>query len=211
MEGFTLLELSVVIFIIALASAIVMPSLMSVMDVRIRKASRRMASTFRYLYGLSVTKKMTLRLYIDMEKGEYWATRKMEEETSAFVKEEGEEEESQYSKRRREREEKREMERKEREGEKIDEEEHKYEELIDNLAKRRKLPEGVSFEDVMLGEEIFKKGKVFISIYPDGSLDEAIIHLTNEDEDHYTLIPDTFTGIVDVEPFYYDPNEEKQE
>ena len=68
-EGFTLLELIAVIFIISLFTAIVLPSFYSFGDNKLKSDARKMASLLRYLNDSSISSKKTLSLKFDLQEG----------------------------------------------------------------------------------------------------------------------------------------------
>jgi general secretion pathway protein H len=70
--GFTLIELGVVIFIIAMVAALALPRAYDLSGLRLRSEARQMAGMIRYLYTQSVFTKNSFMLNFDIEKGEYW-------------------------------------------------------------------------------------------------------------------------------------------
>jgi general secretion pathway protein H len=68
-QGFTLLELVAVIFIISLFTAIVLPSFYGFGDNKLKSEARKMASLLRYLNDSSISSKKTLSLKFDLQDG----------------------------------------------------------------------------------------------------------------------------------------------
>src|SRR5208282_1143636 len=68
-EGFTLLELFAVVFIISLLTAVVLPSLYGLSDNKLKSDARKMASLLRYLNDSSISSKKTLSLKFDLQEG----------------------------------------------------------------------------------------------------------------------------------------------
>ncbi len=72
-SAFTLIELTVVLFIILIVLALVIPRLMDLTSVELRTSAQRMASTIRYVYAKSAfSQGITYRIKFDLTKNEYW-------------------------------------------------------------------------------------------------------------------------------------------
>ena len=74
-RGFTLVELTVVVFVIALTTSLVLPLVSNVSDVRIHSVGRRLAGTIKYLYNEAVLEKKIYRLTFDLDHATYLAER----------------------------------------------------------------------------------------------------------------------------------------
>tara|TARA_B100001079_G_C16084294_1_gene371220 strand:- start:3 stop:572 length:570 start_codon:yes stop_codon:yes gene_type:complete len=72
--GFTLIELSVVLLIIGIISALIIPRLTSVGDWQLRSSARRLAASITYLYDKASTSRLVYRLTIDLDNGKYFAS-----------------------------------------------------------------------------------------------------------------------------------------
>lgn len=71
-QGFTLLELLVVILIIGAFFFIAVPKFQDMTQVNLKSASRNLTATIKYLYNEAAFKKNIYRLTFDVENGEYW-------------------------------------------------------------------------------------------------------------------------------------------
>jgi prepilin-type N-terminal cleavage/methylation domain-containing protein len=70
--GFTLIELSIVILIIAIVARIAIPRLRSLTGAELTATTRRLANTTRYLYEEAALRGTVLTLYLDLDRQEYW-------------------------------------------------------------------------------------------------------------------------------------------
>src|SRR6266542_1233841 len=82
--GFTLVELSIVILIIAIVARIAIPRIRSVTGAELTAATRRLANTTRYLYEEAALRGTVLALYFDLDRQEYWVAH-TEEGTGTLV------------------------------------------------------------------------------------------------------------------------------
>jgi prepilin-type N-terminal cleavage/methylation domain-containing protein len=82
--GFTLVELSIVILIIAIVARIALPRIRSVTGAELTAATRRLAYTTRYLYEEAALRGTVLALYFDLDRQEYWVAH-TEEGTGTLV------------------------------------------------------------------------------------------------------------------------------
>ncbi len=76
--------------------------------------------------------------------------------------------------------------------------------------KKRKLPDGIFFEDVFTqrSQKKIKKGdEVFILFLPSGFVDYAVIHLGSVDNKSYTIETKPYTGGTKIYDQYYDLRE----
>ncbi len=80
-QGFTLIELIVVMIIIATITASVMPVFQGSMSTtEANRAVRDLVSTMKYAQSRAVTDAVEFRVYIDVEKNGYWIMRLAKEE-----------------------------------------------------------------------------------------------------------------------------------
>lgn len=74
-SGFTLLELAIIIFIIALVTTLVMPYLGGIQSAQLQSQARRLAARANYLYNEASAQKVLIRLTFDLNTNTYFATR----------------------------------------------------------------------------------------------------------------------------------------
>jgi prepilin-type N-terminal cleavage/methylation domain-containing protein len=73
-RGFTLLELSIVLLILAIAASFVIPRLRSADSTALTSGAARLATTARYLYEEAAFRRRPMRLNLDLDKQTYWVT-----------------------------------------------------------------------------------------------------------------------------------------
>jgi type II secretory pathway pseudopilin PulG len=69
-DGFTILEIIIVLFLLVGLLGIVLPRIS--LDENLSSVGRRMVGTVRSLQSLAMSSQKTVRLYIDMDRGLYW-------------------------------------------------------------------------------------------------------------------------------------------
>ncbi len=72
-KGFTLIELALVIVVLGIMIAIVIPTFSEITDANLRRSSRHLTGTIRFLRDESEAKKEVYRLRFDVPNGQYWA------------------------------------------------------------------------------------------------------------------------------------------
>src|SRR5438046_452691 len=70
--GFTLLELSLVLFIVGLLVVVAVPRLGDLRGARLETSARRLAALVRYLNGEAAFRSQLYRLNYDLDKPTYW-------------------------------------------------------------------------------------------------------------------------------------------
>lgn len=73
-RGFTLIELSVVLLVLAVLLAFVTPRFRDLTEYEIKSSSRRLGGTIKYLFNEAAIRHVHYRLNYDLKKGEYWVT-----------------------------------------------------------------------------------------------------------------------------------------
>lgn len=74
-NGFTLIELAVVILIIGLFAGLTVPLISGAIDDGMRSSARRLVGTVKYLYNEAALKRMEHRLIFNVDEGTYRAQR----------------------------------------------------------------------------------------------------------------------------------------
>ncbi|MGH7822187.1 MAG: pilus assembly FimT family protein [Vicinamibacterales bacterium] len=82
--GFTLIELSIVVLIIGLVSALAIPRLRSVTGAELAATTRRLAHATRYLYEEAALRGNVLSLILDLDRQQYWVA-KLDDLTGELV------------------------------------------------------------------------------------------------------------------------------
>jgi general secretion pathway protein I len=82
--GFTLIELTIVIFVIAIVSAITVPRLRGLAAVELSATTRRLSNTTRFLFEEAAFQSTTYALNLDIGNQAYWVTR-FDRESGEFV------------------------------------------------------------------------------------------------------------------------------
>lgn len=208
--GFTLFEIIVAITIVALLMGVVVSRMDDYLDLDMKKSSRRMASTMRYLYNKSATEGIFIRLIIDMNEQTYWVEATREPFIISKVEglQESKEEEEAAAEAVEETEEMGEV----PEGEvapiqlpKLKIKKPTFSQEESYLLRPQKLPDRVRFKDVMTEHHPnpVEGGQAAVYFFPNGYVEYAIINLTDEDEEaYYSLETNPITGSVNIESEY---------
>jgi len=180
-EGFTFLELAVVITIMGIMTAITLPRFSSTFSkATLGGTARGLAGTMAYVRSAAAKDGRSYFLNIDLDNHEYWIT---------YFNEEADLSQIEYE-----------------ELDILDEE--IYTELRDAFVARTKLQKKIEFAQVVLGDgEKISDGVVQIEFRPDGTADETVIHLMNPKERFYTVYLEhyngqarAYRGVVGLEP-----------
>ena len=180
-EGFTLVELLVVIALIGLVTLVSLPTVSSMFQVSLGSASRELATTIKEAYNSAMITGKVHRVAYDLKEHEYWvesgptgslidteATREKKERRNKFRLSlgDGPKEQSPFS--------------------------------LDKSVTRRKkpLPRGVEFEDVLTEQDKapITTGTVYTHIFPSGITERTLLHLKDTQKHQLTLVIETITG-----------------
>lgn len=165
-RGFTLIELSVALLIVAVLLTFLTPRFRELTEYDIKSSSRRLAGTIKYLFSEAALRHTHYRLNYDLKKGEYWVT---------YLDESKE-----------------------------------FKEDPSILSSRVRLPGTIHFEDIVTqhGGKVYE-GETFTQFFPNGWVEETIIHLGDKRERHYSLLVMPLTGRVRIYDRYVEFAEKK--
>ena len=199
-KGFTLIEILVVMGIIALITAVSMPSLLSYFQVSLSSASRELASSINEAYNASVITGRVYRLAYQLKDNTYWvesgpaqalldtaATRERAERKKKLLSL------SQF-----------------KDEKKSEDQDSKF--RIDKTITRSKikLPSGVEFEDIVHqqgSKEPIKEGVAYTHFFPFGISERTVIHLKDRSGHQSSLVISATLGVTNV----YDRRIEERE
>lgn len=180
-NGFTLIEILIVIALIGLIMSVAVPNITLALKVNISNTSRELATTIKAAYDESVLRGTVHRIAFDMEKQEYW----VEQGDRDFLLSRGEQVEA--------------------ERRKLDRmtEAEKKEYLKDpfsmarTITKNKKsLPTGVKFSDILnaRSKDPQTSGVIYAHFFPHGFVEKLVIHLQDRYDRKNTLIVNSVNG-----------------
>ena len=179
-DGFTLIEMMVVIGLIAMIMAVAVPNVGLALRANLDNSNRELATIIRATHDEAVLKGQVYRMAFDLDKRQYWA----EVGDRDFLMRSSEQED----------EEKRRQERRN------DEEKAKFKDpfqLATALTKNKKsLPKGVKFSDIQTSrsKEPLKTGLAYAHVFPHGFIEKLVIHLKDDFERESTMVVNPVTG-----------------
>jgi general secretion pathway protein H len=145
-RGFTLIELIVVMFIIAVLAGLVTPRLQAMLSHGdTTKATRQIRGVVRYVTGMAASTARMYRLHYDLDQQTCWVGRPNSE--GLIVKEE------------------------------------------EILTRTLHLPPGVRIQDVSTPRGVANEGVAYTDFFPDGWVEETIIHLVGGQTVTIKLLP----------------------
>lgn len=182
-NGFSLLEMLVVVALIALVTLFALPSITSYFRVSLGTASRELAGTIKEAYNSAVITGRVHRIVYDLTKHQYWVesgppTLLLDSEASAererrrkrFALEKDEPPPSPF----------------------------KLERAV--TRKKAELPTGVTFEDVVTQKtkEPITAGLAYTHVFPHGLTERTLIHIQDTSKHHNTLVISPLVGKTDL-------------
>lgn len=149
-NGFTLLEMMIVMFLFAAMLGIVIPRIHLGDD--LGATGRKFIGSLRTLQGIAMSTQKPVKLYVDLDRSLYWAM--------TF---EGKEEKP----------------------------------LLDaSWATPRTLPETIRLADASSGSVKRTSGRLDLMLYPNGRIDEAVLHLTDAGNNVLGIVVEPATGAI---------------
>jgi prepilin-type N-terminal cleavage/methylation domain-containing protein len=185
-QGFSLIEMLVVISIIALITSIAMPTVSSYFQVSINSATRDLATIVKEAYNAAVVTGRVHRVVYDLKKNEYWVeagppdalldtkeTKEKAERRKRFSRASAED--------------------KEKEGSPF---------ALETTITRKKmsLPRGVTYEDVLTQQatDPINDGTAYTHFFSHGLTEQTIIHLQDQSKHHASLVVTPMIGNSEV-------------
>lgn len=222
-NGFTLLEIMVVISIVGLIMGLAIGRVGRSVDREMKKTTARLASTIRYLYNKSAMEGLYIRLVFDVGERTYWV-----EATSdpvAVTREEDLEKKKKTSKNKDDEEKEKEKEKKagnaesepkekkddksekpkSEEIERIKAPKPKFGQVDQFLLKPIKLPDSILIKDLQVEHRKtpVEAGTESIYFFPNGHVENAVINFRDEkDEINYSIKTYSVSGRVNIEDSY---------
>lgn len=202
-QGFTLIEIAIVIAIIGLVMALGYPQYQAVSHSNLRTSSRKLAGTIRYIYAQAVLDKKPWRLAIDFEHRKYWGER-LEEQAGEQIEQTSESEaDDSWAK----------LETMETDHYSLEPAEDSEQQdtaqwmkVSTRVLKENTLPKGIVFKDMrVVGRDEVSREIGYIYFSPYGGVERAVVHLKHEDHDwFYTIVTKPLTGRVAIFDEYKD-------
>ena len=179
-QGFTLIEVLVVIGIIGLVMSLAIPGIGLVMKANINNSSRELATVIRAAHDESILKGAVYRVAFDLDRSQYW----VEIGDRDFLMRTTDQAET---------------ERKLNEK-RNDEDKTKHQDpfqLAQLVTKKKKtLALGVKFSDIFTSrsKDAIKGGIAYSFVFPFGFIEKTVIHLKDDMDREVTLVVSSVTG-----------------
>ncbi len=172
-KGFTLIEVMIVVFIIALISAVILPSISNYFKVSIESSAREMSSVIREAYQSSVVTGKVYRVVYDFEKKEYWV--EAGPPTLLLATEDSQK--------------KAERKRKLKANDEDAEKESRFEMDKTVTRKKKSLPIGVKFLKIQTQRAggAVEDGRAYTHFFPHGLAEQALIQLQDSSQHQVSL------------------------
>ncbi len=148
--GFTLLEMILVLFLMSGVLLLVLPKVVT--GESLASSARQFIGGLRSLQSLAIGMQKPLKLYLDLDKGTYWAM--IVEGTEEKIP------------------------------------------LKTEWAGRRALPESIRFADVAVGPTRRMSGRMELLVFPNGRMDNVILHLSDEGSNLLGIAVESVTGEI---------------
>jgi prepilin-type N-terminal cleavage/methylation domain-containing protein len=188
-QGFSLIEMLIVVALMAVIALVAAPSISSVLRISLNSATRELASVIKEAYNSAVVTGRVHRVAYDLRKQQYW----VERGPATLLLDTTESKE-------------REERRKRIAGSKADDKPPPSGFGIDKTITRSKkdLPRGVTFEDILTQQspEPITEGVVYTHIFPHGLSEQTIIHLTDTGKKRISLVIAPLVGKTELHERY---------
>jgi Tfp pilus assembly protein FimT len=148
--GFTLLEMIMVLFLMSGVLLLIIPKVVT--GENLASSGRQFIGGLRSLQSLAIALQKPLKLYVDLDKGIYWAM--IVESTEEKIP------------------------------------------LKTEWAERRALPESIRFTDVAVGSAKRMSGRMELSVFPNGRMDNVILHLSDGGSNLLGIAVESVTGEI---------------
>lgn len=183
-QGFTLLELIVVIAILGFIAVIALPKASNILRMSLSSTTREISSAIKQTYNAAMMTKRAYRLVFDIDHREYW----VEMGPATWVLETKES-----------------LERAERKKKWMSSDALKksnaeaasaWQPATQVIRKKVSLPQGVEFEDIYTEQspEAFTSGLAYCHFFPQGTIEKTLIHLKDNSSHFATLFVEPLVG-----------------
>lgn len=195
-QGFTLLEVLVVVGLIAILSAIIIPDIGQIFRESLEAYVRKSANLFREARDHAMLTSRVVRVRFDLDEQKYW----VEEAPGNFLMPTKES-----------------IEEKERKLERLSEEERaKYADpfrIVKSITgKKKTVPDGLRVSGLLSprSPQLIEEGVADFYYFPHGIAEAAVIHIENIDGEKRSLVVQPVTGKTKVEVGFYFPAEDSR-
>lgn len=182
-EGFSLIEMLIVIAIITLMAVVTLPNISSYFKLSLNSATRDIASTIKEAYNAAVLTGRVHRIVYDFKESNFWVEsgpKGHQLDTAESL--EKEERRTRFSRK------------------KETAPKSKFELVRSITRKKVELPRGVQFEDIVTQsrEEPLTEGLAYTHFFPNGLTEQALIHLKDESKHRISLVITPMLGKTEL-------------